>query len=199
MTQLEELNNFISSSVFITLKPETRADIIECKARLLSSEVLKMFTSLNRNKIGNCYAPHKAVMLLAIMELVEKGHITSTKITLDKELKDTFKRIWGCTVPVGSSFTCEYRNPFTYMDKSFWTPTADRNVAFISADVFAAMIDADSRSNLVSCLTDMIINDTVDDNTNIYNIDSSDNMIFSAAEDLMIAIPFIGSCLTLLA
>lgn len=198
MTQLEELNNFISSSVFITLKPETRADIIECKARLLSSEVLKMFTSLNRNKTGNCYAPHKAIMLLAIMELVEKGHITSTKITLDKELKDTFKRVWGCTVPVGSSFTCEYRNPFTYMDKSFWTPTADRNVAIISADVLSAMKDADTRNILVSCLTDMVINDTVDDIHNIYNIESSDN-IFKAAEDLMIAIPFIGSCLSLLA
>lgn len=198
MTQLEELNNFISSSVFITLKPETRADILQCKARLQSHEVLKMFQNLNRNKIGNCYAPHKPIMLLAIMELVARGHITSTKITLDKELKDTFKKVWEYTVPVGSSFTCEYRNPFTYMDKSFWTPTSDRNVAIISADVLSAMKDADTRNILVSCLTDMVINDTVDDIHNIYNIESSDN-IFKAAEDLMIAIPFIGSCLSLLA
>ena len=198
MTQLEELNNFISSSVFSTLKPETRADILQCKARLQSHEVLKMFQNLNRNKIGNCYAPHKPIMLLAIMELVARGLVTSTKIILDKELKDTFKKVWEYTVPVGSSFTCEYRNPFTYMDKSFWTPTADRNVAIISADVLSAMKDADTRNILVSCLTDMVINDTVDDIHNIYNIESSDN-IFKAAEDLMIAIPFIGSCLSLLA
>lgn len=198
MTQLEELNNFISSSVYITLKPETRADILQCKARLQSVDVLNMFQKLNRNKIGNCYAPHKPIMLLAIMELVARGHITSTKITLDKELKDTFKKVWEYTVPVGSSFTCEYRNPFTYMDKSFWTPTADRNVAIISDEVLATMKDADIRNILVSCLTDMVINDTVDDTHNIYNIESSDN-IFKAAEDLMIAIPFIGSCLSLLA
>jgi len=198
MTQLEELNNFISSSVFITLKPETRLDIIQSRTRLQSFEVLKAFKSLNRNKVGSCYAPHKAVMLLAIMELVTTGHITSTTIALDKELKDTFRKVWACTVPAGASFTCEYRNPFTYMDKSFWALTADRNVATISADVFAAMKDDGTRSILVSCLTDMIINDTIDDSRSVYDITPSTS-IPKAAEDLMIMIPFIGSCLSLLA
>ena len=77
---------------------------------------ISCFTPMNCNKYRGQVAPHKAVMIMATMELVESGQISSNVIHLDKELKDKFKEVWKKVVSEGSPFKCEYRNPFTYMD-----------------------------------------------------------------------------------
>ena len=65
---------------------------------------ISCFTSMNCNKYRGQVAPHKAVMIMATMELVESGQISSNVIHLDKELKDKFKEVWKKVVPEGSPF-----------------------------------------------------------------------------------------------
>lgn len=52
------------------------------------------FTRLKTAKVAGIKAPHKAVLLLSIMELVEKGIITTPRIELSEKLEDTFCRVW---------------------------------------------------------------------------------------------------------
>lgn len=57
------------------------------------SHYIEAFSHLRTAKVKERKAPHKAVMIMAIMELVESGHITTNVIYLDKELKDKFKEV----------------------------------------------------------------------------------------------------------
>ncbi|MCQ2113557.1 MAG: hypothetical protein MJY52_00645 [Bacteroidaceae bacterium] len=54
---------------------------------------IEAFSHFHTAKVKERKAPQKAVMIMAIMELVESGHITTNVIHLDKELKDKFKEV----------------------------------------------------------------------------------------------------------
>ena len=53
-----------------------------------------LFTSLHRKTIQGVKAPHKPILLLAVIHLIEKEIITENSIRLDNTLKSTFKQIW---------------------------------------------------------------------------------------------------------
>lgn len=73
------------------------------------------FTSLNTAKIAGRQAPHKAVLLLSIMDLIETGAITSPRIVLSKELEDTFGRVWKHYIGTSLIFTPKVATPFWHM------------------------------------------------------------------------------------
>lgn len=74
---------------------------------------LTQLKGLHTAKMGGRQAPHKAVLLLAIMELVEKGVITTERIELTEDLSITFLDIWYENIG---------RNPLykPNIDKPFW-------------------------------------------------------------------------------
>lgn len=55
---------------------------------------IEKFSSLNTAKMKGHRAPHKAVLLLAIIDLVEERKITSPCIDLSDELIERFNDIW---------------------------------------------------------------------------------------------------------
>ena len=85
-------------------------------------------------------APHKPILLLAVIELIEKGYITENKIILDKVLERKFKDLWERLIDDGSEdepmfvaegleleverkypFKCNIANPFYYLQfDKFW-------------------------------------------------------------------------------
>lgn len=72
-------------------------------------------------KVKGRLAPHKAVLLIAVIRLVERGYISSSEIELSDELVDTFKEVWAEKVPVSSPFTCSIGQPFFHMQhEPFW-------------------------------------------------------------------------------
>ncbi len=145
-SQINDLTSFMQTEVYVSLDETTRATLVRKKVELCCNYFLNIVENLNCNKYRGCYAPHKAVMIMAVMELVELGHINSNVILLDKKLKVKFKEIWQRVVPIGSPFKCEYRNPFTYMDSEpFWDLCNDKDKAFISSEVLFAF----SQKNLV--------------------------------------------------
>ena len=103
----------MQTEVYASLDETTKAALVRKKVELCGRYFLEIASNLNRNKYKGCYAPHKAVMIMAVMELVKSGHITSNVILLDTELKGMFKEIWHRVVPVGSPFKCEYRHIYT--------------------------------------------------------------------------------------
>lgn len=73
------------------------------------------FTFLHTAKIAGKQAPHKAVLLLAIMDLVEAGVITSPKIVLTEKLEETFGKVWKLFIGSSLIFTPKVATPFWHM------------------------------------------------------------------------------------
>lgn len=66
-------------------------------------------------------APHKAVLLIAVLRLVERGVIRSVEIELTDELVSTFKDVWAEKLPVECPFSCSIGQPFFHMQhEPFW-------------------------------------------------------------------------------
>lgn len=67
-------------------------------------------------------APHKAVLLLAIMSLIEDGVQTTRFIEYSEPLKKKFKSIWSEYIGVSDTFNPEIAMPFWYLknDSDIW-------------------------------------------------------------------------------
>jgi putative restriction endonuclease len=123
---------------------------------------LFFFSKLSRNRVQGG-APHKPVLLLAIMELVRKGEILNNRIAITSELILEFRSIWSKLV-ISSYYKPNFSFPFYHMGtEPFWElvtypgmtiPTTSSNsirslkalkesVAFAELDpqVFALMLD----------------------------------------------------------
>ncbi|MGM9778999.1 MAG: hypothetical protein ACI3ZD_11800 [Prevotella sp.] len=191
---INDLTSFMQTEVYASLDETTKSALVRKKVELCGNYFLEIASNLNRNKYRGCYAPHKAVMIMAVMELVKSGHITSNVILLDKELKEMFKKIWHRVVPTGSPFKCEYRNPFTYMDSEpFWDLSNDKDKAFISWEAFYAFSHDESRSAIRDFLIRSIQEDTIcEEYSNGHH-----NINWMVAEDLIALSPVLGFVITI--
>ena len=87
------------------------------------SEVLivNQILSLNRNKIAGQYAPHKPILLLAIMDLYEAGLIEGPIIRLTDTLKSAFQENWQTYVGRSFYFRPKITTPFWHLNSEpFW-------------------------------------------------------------------------------
>lgn len=79
---------------------------------------LHLFSKLRRDtKFGG--APHKPILLLAVLELVRKGELYANRIEITPELVLEFKTIWSKLVV--TPHTANFSLPFFHMkSESFW-------------------------------------------------------------------------------
>ncbi len=85
---------------------------------------LRLFKKLNVNnslkKTKGSVAPHKPILLLSVIKLIEDGVITSSEIYLSPELLATFKHYWDLLA--NKKYHREITQPFFYLRSSdFWT------------------------------------------------------------------------------
>ena len=79
------------------------------------------FRHLNTAKTHGQVAPHKPLLLLAVMELVEAGKIDSPQIMLSDELVNTFNRNAQIHVPDVKHYRPNIGMPFYHMQSEpFW-------------------------------------------------------------------------------
>ena len=81
----------------------------------MTQNYISQFTSLNTAKIAGKIAPHKAILLLAIMDLVESGEITSPRIVLTEQLEKAFSSEWSKLVGTSLIFQPKVATPFWHM------------------------------------------------------------------------------------
>lgn len=91
---------------------------------LLLTQYLNAFGSLNRNpnpRMG--LAPHKPVLLLAVLDEIERGHIAANFVELTAELILAFRYRWQSLVPP-NTWKDKIAMPFRFMvHEEFWTLT----------------------------------------------------------------------------
>lgn len=79
------------------------------------------FSHLSTNKVGDKVAPHKPLLLLSVIDLIEKGIINSPIIELSDALVDAFERNANIYVSGIEHFKPNLGMPFFYMrSESFW-------------------------------------------------------------------------------
>ena len=88
---------------------------------LTLKDYIYYFNSLNvSTRLGNV-SPHKAIMLLSVMDLVAKNKITSNRIEFSLDLENSFKQNWKTYVPKDSCFRANAYIPYGYMkSEPFW-------------------------------------------------------------------------------
>ena len=113
-------------------------------------------SSLKTAKMAGKKAPHKPILLLSIIDLIERGVIKSNHIELSDALVDTFKRNWVRYVGDSVLFRPVIGTPFWHLqNEPFWKlishdgtvitkgnmPTAKYSVGSIRANIDYAEID----------------------------------------------------------
>ena len=79
------------------------------------------FGHLTTNNKNGVPAPHKPILLLSIINLIEAGIISNNQIILNEELKISFSCIWHQFVDTEHKYKCNIALPFYHMkSEPFW-------------------------------------------------------------------------------
>ena len=117
MDDINALSAMISSHVFVELQEDVQCALKDKKAELCAKVMVPYLERLNRNKAHHGIAPHKAVMILTVMKMVEDGVMTGAVLRRsDQNMRRIFKQVWDDHVPRESRFVCEWVNPYKYLD-----------------------------------------------------------------------------------
>ncbi len=82
---------------------------------------IEYFQSLHTNKMRGQVAPHKPILLLSVMDLIESGVIVSNKIQLTDSLERQFLSNWKKYVGESEVFRPKFGTPYWYMNSEpFW-------------------------------------------------------------------------------
>lgn len=120
-----------------------------------------LFANMNRNVKAGERAPHKLILMLAIIDEIGKGNIASNIIVLDNELRNSFTEQWIKYIGHSSVFSPVARTPFIHLDyEPYWTllNTEPRKPlkAILDNNLFALLQDESSREILAQRLIDLI-------------------------------------------
>jgi putative restriction endonuclease len=126
------------------------------------------FAQLHTARLRGFLAPHKPLLLLAVMDLVERGLITTPRVRLTDELQRAFKANTSRYIGYSLLFTPDIGKPYYHMQhEPFWklvlqpgakaptTPTytvarlqSIYNYALIDEELFHLMQNPEARAQL---------------------------------------------------
>ena len=82
---------------------------------------ISCFTSMNCNKYRGQVAPHKAMMLIAVMDEIANGHLTNGFVPHNDRMVKAFEFAWQRYVGKSSVFNPVFSTPFFHLsNEPFW-------------------------------------------------------------------------------
>ncbi len=79
------------------------------------------FSNLNTARKLGTPAPHKAILLLSVMEQIENNQINNNRIILTESLERTFLKLWKRYVGVSVIYQAKVATPFWHLqNEPFW-------------------------------------------------------------------------------
>ena len=112
-----------------TTLPRNSTPVKESVNVVTNASYVEIFRNLSTGVQNGKKLPHKAVLLLSILTLIENGTITENKIHLNKTIANPFASTWGDYLH--NSKILSVWIPFWYMkSESFWhfKALADENI-----------------------------------------------------------------------
>lgn len=84
-------------------------------------DYVEAFKNLRTNNKWGRKSPHKAVLMLSVIELYEQNILSDNEIFYDEKLKSMFLKVWNRVLPNEPLFHPEAYLPFWYLQNdSFW-------------------------------------------------------------------------------
>lgn len=84
-------------------------------------DYIEAFKNLKTNNKYSRKSPHKAILLLSVIEMYETNMLSENMILYDDMLKSTFQKVWERTLKDETLFHPELYLPFWYMqNEDFW-------------------------------------------------------------------------------
>jgi len=85
------------------------------------SSYIEQFANLNIKNTSNGIAPHKPILLLSVIRLIESGNLVTNRIWPDDIIKDEFESNWRKYVPAGNVYKSWVWKPYWHMkNEPFW-------------------------------------------------------------------------------
>lgn len=173
MNVIDDIIQYIMSNEFSSLSKEERIKVefdaislFDDSSKSTEKELLNMICEIKRNKQRGAYAPHKPVLLLSIIELIEEGVLTTNKIELNEVLKRKYNSVWSKNVPQRCKFKCNIKAPFIYLNhESFWTLSENKKEAVIDEYMFYSFTNERIRKKIKDILLYMAQNKSVPQDT----------------------------------
>lgn len=145
------VNNHTSSTELI--KP------IDNKQQILS-KYISSFSSLRTASRNKEKAPHKPILLLAVIELISKGNIIDNRIFFNSSLIEQFNKIWSILVDKNSRYSPTIINPFIALDSDgFWKLKTIPGAVFPSSPTIKWIKDAVLYAYLKDDLFNLLLSD----------------------------------------
>lgn len=104
------------------------------------AKYISKLTQLNRANTAYGKAPHKPVLLISIIELIEKGLVTSNRVCVNTDLVGTFQENWRLLV--NTLHQPDFTQPFYYLQSE----KVDGNPFWFLQPKFGCQINAHIKS-----------------------------------------------------
>ncbi|MBR2202902.1 MAG: hypothetical protein IJ914_01705 [Prevotella sp.] len=98
-------------------------------------DYIETFKNLRTNNKYGRKSPHKAVLMLTVIELYEQNILTENEICYDDKLKKMFLKVWNKVLPYEQKFHPDAYLPYWYLQNdSFWhiVPKRDKEAILSS-------------------------------------------------------------------
>lgn len=117
---------------------------------------VQLFSSLNTLKQEGKPAPHKAILLLSMIDLIASGEIKTNRIDMSSALIRRFKWNWKIFVNDERGNNNQLiKIPFKHMgSEDFWNVSPDEKYAFIESPLFFLLKKEENRITLRNLLVD---------------------------------------------
>ena len=90
-------------------------------------DYIEAFKNLRTNNKYGRKSPHKAILMLTVIELYEQNILTDNEIFYDENLKSMFLKVWNRVLPKEPLFHPDAYLPFWYLQNdSFWHVVPNR-------------------------------------------------------------------------
>jgi len=115
-------------------------------------DYIEAFKNLKANNKYSRKSPHKAILMLTVIELYEHNILTDNEIFYDEKLKSMFLKVWNRVLPNEPLFYTDAYLPFWYLQNdSFWHIVPVRG----KEDILSLMRDTNikpSETKLYDCV-----------------------------------------------
>ncbi len=124
---------------------------------------ITQFKSLSTAIQNGKPAPHKAILLLSVIDLIAQGELQSNRITLSDALCNRFRQNWRTYINDGrESKSTLIKTPFKYMNsESFWVTKESANEATIDKRLYELLLSDANRNRAKEALREKYLGVTV--------------------------------------
>ena len=113
---------------------------------------IEQLTHLHVSHSGSYKAPHKAVLMITVTEMVRDLKIGSPVVLLTNMLRDSFKEKWYKYIQINTPFTCNIMIPFPKMGTEKFVVATSEERFEIDRELFYLMREQESSEEIIATL-----------------------------------------------